>query len=111
MISSKLNILRPSSKNQSENDRTSRVLHSLSLIEDVLEPLILYTMTPNTNQACSPGSKIKVHDLVKALVDSTDDFIFSTSEIFKNYKEINSEIIIEIENLRAKSKRYFNVYL
>lgn len=99
---------RRSSKYDLGNDRTSRVLHSLSLIEDALEPLIAHTISPNVQRQTSAKfqPKINVFKLVKSLVDATDAFINCSSDIFKDYTEVNSEILVEIDNLRTKSREY-----
>jgi len=91
-------------------DRVSRVMHSLSLIEDALEPLIVQTISPSadgrrTHLAGAQQKKVDVFKLVGSLVDSIDAFIECSSEIFKEYAEINSEILIEIEKLRSISRR------
>ncbi len=85
------------------SDRTSRVLHSLSLIEDALEPLIVQAispLTPSKNQQ----KKINIFKLVETLVNSIDAFINCSEQIFKDYGEINSQILIEIEKLRSISR-------
>ena len=92
-------------------DRTSRVIHSLSMIEDALEPLIRQTTSPQgesqrRSKSINPQKKLNVFKLVETLVYAIDAFINSSSQIFKDYTELSSEILVEIENLRSMSRRY-----
>ncbi len=88
-----------------ENYKTSRVVSSLSMIQSALEPLIIEATSPNLSQSQQRARNLNVFTLVQSLVASADMFISCCMEIFKGYKEVNSQIICELEQLRTNSKK------